>query len=153
MIGNIGLLTHTFLPDALAAFRELFPSRYSCGRRGSSATRNPVVVAVTLWHRLFKASTFSQTRGARAHGLSQRHLPGLSTLHLPATSAGFIASCRTSMNLDIVGAIWDCFSTSSRPRAGSETVLSSMTSAGSPWATSCNCRINNPFRSEYFPGS
>jgi DNA-binding transcriptional LysR family regulator len=25
LIGNIGLLTHTFLPDALAAFRELFP--------------------------------------------------------------------------------------------------------------------------------
>src|SRR6266436_7876859 len=25
VIGNIGLLTHTFLPDALAAFRELFP--------------------------------------------------------------------------------------------------------------------------------
>ena len=25
MIGNIGLLTHTFLPAALAAFRELFP--------------------------------------------------------------------------------------------------------------------------------
>lgn len=25
MVGNIGLLTHTFLPAALAAFRELFP--------------------------------------------------------------------------------------------------------------------------------
>jgi DNA-binding transcriptional LysR family regulator len=25
VIGNIGLLTHTFLPAALAAFRELFP--------------------------------------------------------------------------------------------------------------------------------
>src|SRR5260370_4603143 len=37
--------------------------------------------------------------------------------------------------------------TSSWPRTGSVTVLSSMTSEGSPKATSCNCHITNPFRS------
>src|SRR5882724_10895518 len=35
--------------------------------------------------------------------------------------------------------------TSSWPRAGSGTVLSLITSEGSPCAASCNCRIRSPF--------
>src|SRR6266403_2941125 len=42
--------------------------------------------------------------------------------------------------------------TSSWPRAGSATVLSLMTSEGSPWAMSCNCRIRSPFHSEHLGG-
>src|SRR5262249_11783550 len=45
--------------------------------------------------------------------------------------------------------------TSSGPRAGSETVESSMTSEGSPKATSCNCRMRKllSFRNGFSVGS